>query len=441
MTFDELKINTPLKNALYDLGYVNPTPIQKEAFPPIMAGNDIVGIAQTGTGKTFAYLLPILKQHKFSEARHPSVLIIVPTRELVIQVVDEAKKLAKYINIRVAGVYGGTNINTQKQLVYDGLDILVATPGRLLDLNLTGVLRLKTIKKLVIDEVDEMLNLGFRPQLLSVLEIIPDKRQSLMFSATLTEDVAKLITDFFNNPQKIEIATHGTPLEQINQQAYHVPNFYTKVNLLEYLLSNGKELSKVLVFVDNKKLADRLFEQISPKFPDQFGVMHSNKSQNYRINTLRRFQEGTHRVLIATDILARGLDITNITHVVNFDTPSVPEVYIHRIGRTGRKDKAGISITFINEAEQIYQNEIETLMNKNINIIPLPQEVDISTIFTDEEIPKIANKEYIKTISIKDSQGAFHEKSDKNKKTNLGGSYRRKLKAKYKKPLKRSSKK
>jgi len=441
VTFDELKINTPLKNALYDLGYVNPTPIQKEAFPPIMAGNDIVGIAQTGTGKTFAYLLPILKQHKFSEARHPSVLIIVPTRELVIQVVDEAKKLAKYINIRVAGVYGGTNINTQKQLVYDGLDILVATPGRLLDLNLTGVLRLKTIKKLVIDEVDEMLNLGFRPQLLSVLEIIPDKRQSLMFSATLTEDVAKLITDFFNNPQKIEIATHGTPLEQINQQAYHVPNFYTKVNLLEYLLSNGKELSKVLVFVDNKKLADRLFEQISPKFPDQFGVMHSNKSQNYRINTLRRFQEGTHRVLIATDILARGLDITNITHVVNFDTPSVPEVYIHRIGRTGRKDKAGISITFINEAEQIYQNEIETLMNKNINIIPLPQEVDISTIFTDEEIPKIANKEYIKTISIKDSQGAFHEKSDKNKKTNLGGSYRRKLKAKYKKPLKRSSKK
>ncbi len=281
MTFDELKINTPLKNALYDLGYVNPTPIQKEAFPPIMAGNDIVGIAQTGTGKTFAYLLPILKQHKFSEARHPSVLIIVPTRELVIQVVDEAKKLAKYINIRVAGVYGGTNINTQKQLVYDGLDILVATPGRLLDLNLTGVLRLKTIKKLVIDEVDEMLNLGFRPQLLSVLEIIPDKRQSLMFSATLTEDVAKLITDFFNNPQKIEIAAHGTPLEQINQQAYHVPNFYTKVNLLEYLLSNGKELSKVLVFVDNKKLADRLFEQISPKFHVSWCIVTKLKIFNF----------------------------------------------------------------------------------------------------------------------------------------------------------------
>ncbi len=441
MTFDELKINTPLKNALTDLGYVNPTPIQKEAYPSIMAGKDIVGIAQTGTGKTFAYLLPILKQHKFSEARHPSVLIIVPTRELVIQVVDEARKLAKYINIRIAGVYGGTNINTQKQLVYDGLDILVATPGRLLDLNLTGVLRLKTIKKLVIDEVDEMLNLGFRPQLLSVLEIIPEKRQSLMFSATLTDEVAKLISDFFNKPQKIEIAPHGTPLEQIDQQAYHVPNFYTKVNLLEYLLKTNNELSKVLVFVDNKKLADRLFEQISPKFPDQFGVMHSNKSQNYRINTLKRFQESTHRVLIATDILARGLDITDVTHVINFDTPSIPEVYIHRIGRTGRKDKAGISITFINEVEQEYQAEIEELMNKSINIIPLPEDVNVSTVFTDEEKPRVVNKEYIKTVSIKDSQGAFHEKSEKNKKVNLGGSYRRKLKAKYKKPLKRSSKK
>ena len=195
------------------------------------------------------------------------------------------------------------------------------------------------------------------------------------------------------------------------------------------------------MFVDNKKLADRLFEQISPNFPDQFGVMHSNKSQNYRINTLRRFQDGTHRVLIATDILARGLDITNVTHVINFDTPEIPEVYIHRIGRTGRKDKAGISITFINEAEQVYQDEIEALMNKSIDIIPLPEDVKISTVFTDEEKPKIANKEYIKTVSIKDSQGAFHEKSEKNQKTNLGGSYRRKLKAKYKKPLKRSSKK
>lgn len=441
MTFEELNINTPLKNALIDLEYVNPTPIQVEAFSPISAGKDIVGIAQTGTGKTFAYLLPILKRHKYSEKRHPSVLIIVPTRELVLQVVEETKKLAKYISVRVEGVYGGTNINVQKQLVYNGLDILVATPGRLLDLNLTGVLRLKSIKTLVVDEVDEMLNLGFRPQLLSVLELIPEKRQSLMFSATLTKEVDNLITDYFNNPVKIEIAPHGTPLEQIIQKAYHVPNFNTKVNLFEHLLNTDSELKKVLVFVDNKKFADRLFENISPKFPDQVGVMHSNKSQNYRINTLKRFQNGTNRVLIATDILARGLDITDVSHVINFDTPDIPTVYIHRIGRTGRKDKAGISITFINEAEQEYQLEIEALMNKNIEMIPLPKEVKISNIFTDEELPKVANKQYIKTTSIKDSQGAFHEKIEKNKKVNLGGSYRRKLKAKYKKPLKRSSKK
>ncbi len=437
MTFDELNLNTPILNALSDLEYIYPTPIQKEAFPVIMAGNDLIGIAQTGTGKTFAYLLPILKQHKYSDKRQPTVLIIVPTRELVIQVVAEIKKLSKYINVRVEGVYGGTNINTQKQLVYNGLDILVATPGRLLDLNLTGILRLKSVKKFVIDEVDEMLNLGFRPQLMSILEIIPEKRQNLMFSATLTKDVETLIEDFFNNPKKIEIAPHGTPLEQIEQIAYNAPNFFTKANLLEHLLKTNEELSKVLVFVESKKLADRLHEIISNVFPDTIGVLHSNKSQNYRINTLAKFEEETFRVLIATDILARGLDISNVTHVINFDTPKIPVDYIHRIGRTGRKDKAGKSITFVNEAEEKYIYEIENLMKKKISIFDLPKEVEISPIFTDEEKPSIINKQYVKNPTIKNSKGAFHEKKEKNKKVNLGGSYHRKLKEKYSKPIKK----
>ena len=440
MNFDELNINNPLINALNDLDYLNPTPIQEQAFPVIMSGVDVVGIAQTGTGKTFAYLLPMLRQIKFSDQRDPRILIVVPTRELVVQVVGEIEKLTKYMNVRFAGVYGGTNMNTQRQLVYNGLDILVATPGRLLDLKLTGVLRLKSIKKLVIDEVDEMLNLGFRHQLVSIIENLPDKRQNLMFSATLTRDIEKLLNDFFYNPIKIEIAAHGTPIAKIEQIAYHVPNFFTKVNLLEHLLKTDEEIVKLLVFVASKKLADRLFEKIANKFSDKIGVIHSNKSQNFRLRTLRNFDEERLRVLISTDILARGLDITDVSHVLNFDLPEFPVDYIHRIGRTGRKEKNGIAISFINEREQEYQIEIEELMNKTLDLRPLPEEVEISQVYTDEERPILYDKTYHKSNNLKDSKGAFHEKKEKNKKVNLGGSYHRKLKEKYKKPKKRSGK-
>jgi len=440
VTFDQLNLNKALRSALDDLEYIYPTPIQKEAFPVIMSGKDIVGIAQTGTGKTFSYLLPILRQHKYSEKRQPTVLIIVPTRELVIQLVQEIEKLTKYMSVRFAGVYGGTNINTQKKIVYAGLDILVATPGRLLDLTLTGLLRLKTIKKLVIDEVDEMLNLGFRPQLFSVLELVNTKRQNLMFSATMTKEVESLIDSFFNFPKKIEIVPHGTPLEKIIQRAYDVPNFYTKVNLLENLIKNEEDFNKVLVFIESKKLADKLFEKLSPIFPEQLGVMHSNKSQNYRMRTIEEFEAGKIRVLIATDILARGLDISDVTHVVNFDIPNQPEDYIHRIGRTGRKDKDGVAISFFNEAEKLFQSEIEELMNKEIPVLPLPEGLKISKIFTDDEKPSIVHKSHIKNKLVMNSQGAFHEKKEKNKKVNRGGSWRRKVK-KHKNPIKRSSKK
>lgn len=422
MTFDELNLNKPLISALDDLGYINPTPIQEKAFPVIMSGKDVVAIAQTGTGKTFAYLLPMLRQLKYSDKKHPRILIVVPTRELVLQIVREIEKLTSYMNVRYQGVYGGTNINTQKQLVYDGLDILVATPGRLVDLALTGLLRLKDIQKLVIDEVDQMLSLGFRQQLISFLETLPAKRQNLMFSATMTEDVEKVIAKYFYEPFKIEIAAHGTPLDKIIQKGYHVPNFHTKVNLLEYLL-NDVELSKVLVFVENKKLADRLFELLEKKLIDQVGVIHSSLSQNNRISALKNFHEGRKRVLIATDIIARGLDISDVTHVINFDTSRLPEDYIHRIGRTGRANKAGVAISFINEAEQEYQFEIENLMNKEIPIEPFPAAVQISKIYTEEEKPSIIDKNIrrIAAIKIPIGQGAFHEKKEKNKKVNLGG--------------------
>ena len=214
MTFHDLNLNTPLYNALDDLGFTTPTPIQAESFNVVASGKDVVGIAQTGTGKTLAYMLPILRNLKYSKQDNPRVLVLVPTRELVVQVVNEIEKFSKYINNRVLGVYGGTNINTQKQAVAQGQDIIVATPGRLYDLAVSRVLQLKSIQKLIIDEVDVMLDLGFRHQLMNIFDILPPRRQNIMFSATMTKDVDDLITDFFTNPSKISIAVSGTPLEK-----------------------------------------------------------------------------------------------------------------------------------------------------------------------------------------------------------------------------------
>jgi ATP-dependent RNA helicase RhlE len=427
VTFLELNLNTPLLNALNDLGFENPTPIQEKLYPVVMSGRDAVGIAQTGTGKTFAYLVPILRQLKYSDQKHARILIVVPTRELVLQVVGEIEKLTKYMTVRVVGVYGGTNINTQKQVVYNGMDIIVATPGRLVDLVMTGILRLKSIQKLVIDEVDEMLNLGFRPQLMNFMDSLPVKRQNLMFSATLTEDVATMIDNYFYEPETIKIENQGTPLELISQYYYATPNFYTKVNLLENLLIDSEVFQRVLIFVASKQLADRVFELLDPIFPEQIGVLHSNKSQNYRINALERFRAGTSRMLIATDVASRGLDIADISHVINFDTPENPEDYMHRTGRTGRADKAGIAITFVNEAERKSLAEVEKFMSRPLEEKPLPNDLKISNIFTDGERPVLFDKDYLgKPGAINDSQGAFHEKKEKNKKVNLGGPGKRK---------------
>lgn len=420
MSFKNLNLNTPLLNALDDMGFDAPTAIQAKAFPVIMSGQDVVGIAQTGTGKTFAYLLPILRQFKYTSEKSPRFIIIVPTRELVVQIVGEVEKLAKYMTVRVAGVYGGTGMNTQKQVIHNGLDILVATPGRLVDLVLSGVLRLKMVQRFVIDEVDEMLSLGFRPQILSFLDMLPAKKQILMFSATLNTEVSDLIDTFAINPAKVVVNPSGSPLANIVQIGFHVPNFYTKVNLLEYLLGFEEEFSKVLVFVGNKRLANRLKDQMTEHFANQVGVIHANKSLNTRLGSLNKLEGGSFRVLICTDIAARGLDIDNVSHVINFDTPDVPEEYIHRIGRTGRAEKEGVAITFINAAEEPLQKAIEVMMEQPIPIEPIPKEVVISDMFTDEERPVLYDKDY-HAPAVKSVGGAFHEKKEKNKKVNIGG--------------------
>ncbi len=442
MTFHDLNLNTPLLNALDDLGYKNPTSIQHKVFSVAMSGRDVCGIAQTGTGKTLAYLLPCLKQWKFSKDKSPQILIIVPTRELVVQVVETTRSLTTYMNLVAVGVYGGVNINTQKKELVNGADVLVATPGRLYDLAMNGAFKTKMIKKLVIDEVDEMLNLGFRTQLKSILDLIPPKRQNLMFSATITGDVEALMGSYFTDPVKVEAAPTGTPLENIIQIGYDVSNFYTKVNLLHLLLTEDESMTRVLVFAATKTLADQLYEQLEAKFPGSAGVIHSNKEQNHRFNTVKQFRNGTYRFIIATDIVARGIDINEVTHVINFDVPAIPENYIHRIGRTGRADKNGIAITFITEKEEPLLQAIESLMNMQVRLLTLPSHLVRSEELTEDEKPVVFMKTIQLKVPKKEEPGpSFHPKSAKNSKVNFVVSRKDRMMAKYGKKKTRGQKK
>lgn len=386
-------------------------------------------------------MIPILEELVFSKQMNSRILVMVPTRELVIQVVEEIERLTKYMSFRVIGVYGGVNPKRQHLALENGADIVVATPGRLYDLVLDKALSLKGVKKLVIDEVDVMLDLGFLPQLTRIMEMIPDKRQNIMFSATMTDHVNELINSFFTAPTKISIAVSGTPLDNISQTCYSVPNFHTKANLLAHLLKDKEVFQKVLVFTSNKRTADRLFSTIEDAYKEDICIVHSNKSQNYRIRSIQDFDAGINRILISTDVMTRGLDLDKVTHVINFDTPAFPENYMHRIGRTGRAEKEGNSILFYTEKEEELKDAIEGLMNYKIPELAFPTEVSISTELIPEEKPE---DELLKDFNRNQKKGqsreVIHEKKEKNKKVNEGGSYKRKLAKKYKKAQTRGDK-
>lgn len=435
MTFADLNLGTPQLNALADLGLEHPTPIQERAFPVIMSGKDVVGIAQTGTGKTIAYLLPLIRQWKFRKDPYPQVLIIVPTRELVVQVTEELEKLTAYQNVVAVGVYGGVNLKQHAAEVERGCDFVVGTPGRLYDLIVTGSLKFRALRHLVIDEVDELLELGFLPQLTKIFELLPERRQNLLFSATMIPEVAKVIADTFNFPVTIEAAPSGTPLDNIEQYGYRVPNFHTKVNLLRHLLADPV-YTRVLVFTPGKRYADLIQELLEPDYPDAIGVIHGNKSQNYRFHSLRRFQSGEHRVLIATDLVSRGLDLSEVSHVINVDTPAEPENYMHRIGRTGRADRPGVAITFTTPDEAADLQAIESLMDRRLNALPLPAAVPVSEELIPEEMPQSSQPIVETKIEVSD-RGAFQEKKAANKKRPMTRQelqeYRRRKKARGRK--------
>lgn len=438
MTFRDLNLKKPLWNALDNLGYQTPTTIQATGFNVMMSGADTIGIAQTGTGKTLAYLLPCLCMWKFSKDPHPQILILVPTRELVAQVVSEVEKLSSFMNVAVGGVYGGTNMNTQAAMVLQGLDILVGTPGRVLDLAKSGSLQLKHIKKVVIDEVDETLSLGFRPQLLHIFEFLPTKKQFMVFSATLSEEVSVFLEDYLISPVRVEAARAGSTLDKIDQSGYHVPNFLSKIILLQHLLDQMPIEAKVLVFVSSRALADLVFEKLEPNYAEVLGIIHSNKAQNFRFDTVQAFQAGDTRILIATDLIARGIDVTDVSHVINFDIPESTENYIHRIGRTGRADKNGIAITFITEKDQGMLNSIKALTQKEIPLMAIPSDLEWSTELLEFEKPKVEVPGKMLKLPKRDNVGAsFHEKKTKNKKVNVRYDHKKAMQEKYGKPKKK----
>ncbi len=416
-SFEKFKLNRQLLNAIADLGYEQPTEIQEKAIPLILAGHDLLGIAQTGTGKTAAYTLPLLMKVKYAQGESPRALILAPTRELCLQIQENISKLGKYTDLRILAVFGGKGIKPQLEEVKKGVDILVATPGRFMDIYLTGEMLTKQIQTLVLDEADKMMDMGFMPQIRKILEVIPSKkRQNLLFSATMPEKVLKLSEEFLEFPMVAEVTPQATTAETVEQVLYKVPNLKTKIEFLNYLLSQD-DVSKVIVFTKTKDNANSIYKFISRKFGEEnVRVIHANKDQNARLNALDAFKNEDLRILVATDVAARGIDVSEVSHVINFDVPILYEEYVHRIGRTGRAKHTGKAITFANDAEMYHIGKIEQIIRMQIPLGKIPAEVLIHDTPFEEKQAIAREIDTQKRKENPDFKGAFHEKKRKPKK-------------------------
>ncbi|TRX61173.1 DEAD/DEAH box helicase [Fulvivirga sp. M361] len=412
-SFEDFKLNRQLLNAIEDLPFDAPTPIQIKAIPLILNGHDIMGVAQTGTGKTAAYTLPLLMKLKYQQGDTPRALVMAPTRELVLQIEEHFNLLSKYIDLRIVALYGGVGPKTQIEKVNRGADIIIATPGRFMDLYLKGELITKSLNTLVLDEADKMMDMGFMPQIRKLLEIIPVKRQNLLFSATMPEKVVRLSEEFLEFPTVVEVAPQATTGESIAQELYEVPNLKTKINFVEHLL-HKQELNRVIIFTKTKTTADNVFKFIERKNLGPARVIHSNKGQNSRINAINAFKNGELRVLVSTDVSARGIDVSMVSHVVNFDVPIIYEDYVHRIGRTGRARNEGVAITMANPAEMLHIRKIEEVIRESIPLIPLPGSVEVTTTEKSERIEIEREIDHFKRKENPEFKGAFHEKKKVN---------------------------
>ncbi|MEJ5052860.1 DEAD/DEAH box helicase [Sphingobacterium sp. MYb382] len=410
-SFEDFKFNKQILNAIAEAGYQETTEIQQQAITPILSGQDVMGIAQTGTGKTAAFVLPLLMQLKYAQGDDPRALILSPTRELAMQIEEHIRLFSTYLDLRTVLLYGGLGPKTQKEQLAKGCDIIVATPGRFLDLYLAGDINTKSLKFLVMDEADKMMDMGFISKIHRILEVVPRKRQNLLFSATMSELVRKIAGDFLAFPTVIEVTEQATPAKTVSQSVYHVPNLKTKLNLLQHLLEDSEAFHRIIIFCRTRQVADNVFRFMERKHGDeQVRVIHANKGQNTRINSINAFKEGNVRILVATDVAARGLDVSKVSHVFNFDVPIVIEDYVHRIGRTGRAFSEGDAITFANESELYYVSKIEKLIRQSIPVKELPESVFIEKTGFEEKQAIAREIDNQKKKDDPDFRGAFHEK-------------------------------
>src|SRR5437763_1595469 len=380
MPFRALNLSPKILQAVHDAGYTEPTPIQIAAIPLILAGRDVIGIAQTGTGKTAAFVWPILmklleskqtatqarnggRNRQSGSDRRPRALVVAPTRELVVQIEENSLAYAKHIPLRMATVYGGVSERPQIAALRSGVDLVVATPGRLIDLMDQRVANLSGIEFLVLDEADRMLDMGFLPPIRRIVKALPQKRQTLMFSASLSREIEELTHQFQRSPRIVQIGRRANPAETVTQFAYEVPP-HLKSALLLHLLADPK-FDTVLVFARTKRGADKIARRLESS-GIKTGTIHSNRSQNQRLRALKDFKSGAVRVLVATDIAARGIDVDGISHVVNYDFPMHSEDYVHRIGRTGRAHAIGDAISFVTPEDQAALRSLERFIGRGI---------------------------------------------------------------------------
>ncbi len=368
--FSELGLAEPIQRALHAKNYVNPTPIQARAIPELLAGRDMLGIAQTGTGKTAAFALPILQQlskrHGNKGPRNPRALVLAPTRELAIQIGEEFRAYGRYLQLRHTVIFGGVSQKPQVNALIRGVDIVIATPGRLLDLMNQRRVRLEAVEFLVLDEADRMLDMGFVRDVRKIIAALPTVRQSLLFSATMPGEITRLSGEILADPVRVEVTPQATPVERIAQSIYHV-EAAGKVDLLASILDDPA-LSRVLVFARTKHRANRVADQLIKRGVSADAI-HGNKSQGARQRALKRFRAGEARVLVATDIAARGIDVDGVSHIINFELPNEPESYVHRIGRTARAGANGVAFSFCDPSERPYLRGIERLIQSRLTVI------------------------------------------------------------------------
>lgn len=383
MNFQELNLNEALLRAVHAEGYTEPTPIQAQTIPHLLAGRDVLGCAQTGTGKTAAFALPILQRLQKPQ-RHIRALVLSPTRELASQIGDSFAAYGQFLPLKHTVIFGGVGQNPQVQALKKGVDILVATPGRLLDLINQGIVSLNGIEIFVLDEADRMLDMGFIHDVKRVLKVLPAKRQNLLFSATMPADIVELANSFLHEPVHVEVTPQATTVEKIDQSIFFVEK-NDKRALLEHLLSD-KKVKRALIFTRTKHGANKVVKNLAIARITAEAI-HGNKSQTAREKALANFKSGAIRVLVATDIAARGIDVEGITHVINYDLPNIPESYVHRIGRTARAGASGVAYSFCDQEERAYLKDIEKTIRIHVPVVAdhpypsplgLPQPTDLT---------------------------------------------------------------